>query len=245
MSALSIELDKTALIIVDLQNDFITGSLRVDIAPAKQDPMKLIPKINMFAQTNFKLVIYTRDWHPRNHISFHENLKDWELHPSSKIREKDLAKTFEEVILVNTKGDSYKQMLWPTHCVQHTNGSLFPDCLQIPEGALILDKGTVVDIDCYSAFGLCDQRADTGLHEILTKNGIANVLVCGVATDWCVAATCRDASTLKYNVMLIKDLCCGIDPDAITNTYCELQEKYHVRLTTSHEVRLNMPFDFI
>ena len=77
---------KSALIIVDVQNDFISGSLAIKNCPAKQDGEAVVPLINtLLEQCNFDLVVYSCDWHPKDHISFVDNVKKRSLHASSKV----------------------------------------------------------------------------------------------------------------------------------------------------------------
>ena len=119
---------KTAFIIVDVQNDFISGSL------ALKNGEQIVPEINRILENHeFDSVIYTKDWHPVNHISFHENRELW----GGKTEQE----AFSKVTLKNKLGDDYDQVLWPTHCVQGSNGAELHKDLIVKEGSFEVKKG--------------------------------------------------------------------------------------------------------
>lgn len=130
---------KSALIVVDFQNDFIDGSLSLKKCPLGEDPNTLIPGLNQMV-TLFEQVVYTMDWHPEGHISFIESLGKRKLHESCKIQLKDV-KVGTEVIF-NINGSPVKQKMWPRHCVQGSNGAQLhkslkvkPDCIKVYKGS--------------------------------------------------------------------------------------------------------------
>ncbi|UYV67746.1 hypothetical protein LAZ67_5001866, partial [Cordylochernes scorpioides] len=106
----------SALVVVDVQNDFISGSLAISDCPAGQDGAEVVPVINkMLEEAAFNHVVYSLDWHPEDHVSFVENVTLRELDPSSPVWPAEDAKVFDTVIF---KGDTPPQRLWPRHCVQ-------------------------------------------------------------------------------------------------------------------------------
>ncbi len=177
---------KDALIVVDVQNCFIPGG---SLAVTKGD--EIVPLINTLAKS-FQNVVLTQDWHTPDHVSFASS------HPGKK--------PFE-----STKLAYGKQMLWPDHCVQGTEGANLHKDLAIPTAQLIIRKGYHKDVDSYSAFVEADGKTKTGLDGYLKGRGINSVYVCGLATDFCVAWTALDARKLGFAATVIEDACRGID----------------------------------
>jgi nicotinamidase/pyrazinamidase len=175
-----------ALIVVDVQNCFLPGgSLAVD----KGD--EIIPLINRIARA-FQNVVLTQDWHTARHISF----------ASSHAGKKPF-----DVIDVPYG----KQVLWPDHCVQGTDGAAIHRGIDIPHAQLVIRKGFNPLVDSYSAFIEADGASKTGLDGYLTGRGIKTVYVAGLATDFCVAWTALDARKLGLDAIVIEDACRGID----------------------------------
>ncbi|AMW80209.1 nicotinamidase [Acinetobacter sp. TGL-Y2] len=180
--------ERSALIVVDVQNGFTPGG---NLAVAEAD--QIIPRINEIAQY-FDNIVLTQDWHPENHVSFADNHAN--------------AKPFDTIQL------SYgKQVLWPVHCVQGTSdAALHPD-LNIPQAQLVIRKGFHRHIDSYSAFMEADHKTTTGLAGYLKERGIDSVFVVGIATDFCVAWTAIDAAKMGFKSFVISDATKGIDLD--------------------------------
>ncbi len=175
-----------ALILVDLQNDFVPGGA----LPVK-DGDAVIPVANA-VQASFDLIVATRDWHPADHGSFAAN------HPGKKPG---------DVIELN----GLQQILWPVHCVQNTPGAEFVPGLKTDRITKIFYKGTDPGIDSYSALYDNAHRKSTGLGEYLRERGVDHVYVLGLATDYCVKFTVLDALQEGFAVSLIKDGCRGVD----------------------------------
>lgn len=175
-----------ALILVDIQNDFVPGG-----ALAVPDGDAIVPICNRL-QRSFDLVVATQDWHPANHGSFAAN------HPGRK--EGDVIEL-----------DGLKQVLWPVHCVQDTPGAAFVPTLDTARVARVFRKGTDPRIDSYSGFFDNGHRKATGLEDYLRGKGVGDVYVAGLATDYCVKFTALDARELGFNTYLIEDACRGID----------------------------------
>lgn len=180
------QLDRSALIVVDVQNGFTPGG---NLAVAEAD--QIIPTINDLAQY-FKNIVITQDWHPDHHISFAEN------HPDHQ--------AFDTIELPYGS-----QVLWPKHCVQGTQDAELHPKLDLPTAQLIIRKGYHAEIDSYSAFMEADQKTSTGLAGYLKERGIETVFVVGIATDFCVAWTAIDAAKLGFNSLVISDATKGID----------------------------------
>ncbi len=175
-----------ALILVDLQNDFLPGGA---LAVPRGD--EVIPIANRLVG-HFGFVVATRDWHPPDHSSFASQ------HPGHAVG---------DVIEVG----GVAQVLWPDHCVQGTKGAEFSAALNDAAISEIVTKGTSRDIDSYSGFFDNNQRQATGLLDILQRSGITRVHVMGLATDYCVKFTALDALKLGFETNLVLEGCRGVD----------------------------------
>ena len=189
-----------ALILVDIQNDFLPGG-----ALAVPDGDKVVPVINRL-QPLFPIVVATQDWHPANHRSFAAN------HPGRRI--------FEQIEL-----NGRPQTLWPVHCVQKTQGVELAATLNRQGIARVFPKGTDAGIDSYS--GLFDnaRHMSTGLSEWLKAQGVTEVYVCGLATDYCVKFTALDAARMGFKTHFIEDASRGVNlrPDDVKNAVEEMK----------------------
>jgi nicotinamidase/pyrazinamidase len=167
-----------ALIVVDMQRDFMPGG-----ALPVPEGDKIIPRCNSYIEEFRKrgaLIVATRDWHPPNHISFRE------------------------------QGGP-----WPAHCVRNTPGAEF--VVDLPADAVIVSKATEPDKEAYSGF------EGTNLADILKKNGVKRVYVCGVATEYCVKATALDAVRHGFEVYLLRDAVKGIKPEDEEKALLEME----------------------
>lgn len=176
----------TALLIIDVQNDFCPGGA---LAVAGGDAV--VPLINELAR-RFATVVITQDWHPAGHISFAAE------HPGKA--------PFESITLPYGP-----QTLWPTHCVMASEGSALHPGLEVPQANLIIRKGSNRLIDSYSAFLEADRTTRTGLDGYLTSRGVTEVFLCGLATDYCVAWSAEDAVAFGFAATVIEDACRAID----------------------------------
>jgi nicotinamidase/pyrazinamidase len=178
--------DKSVLLVIDVQNCFLPGG-----SLAVKDGDQVVPVINRIARS-FANVVMTQDWHTAGHVSFASS------HSGRK--------PFETIDL------SYgKQVLWPDHCVQGTDGAALSKDLTIPQAELILRKGFHKDVDSYSAFTEADGKTSTGLAKYLEARGLRRVFVAGLATDFCVAWSALDARKAGFETYVIEDACRGID----------------------------------
>lgn len=177
-----------ALLIVDLQNDFLPGGA----LPVPHGD-EVIPIINKL-QEQFELIVASKDWHPTNHVSFATQHKK---------------KPGEHVIV----GDVIQE-LWPVHCVQNTHGAEFPNALNTSNITHVILKGTDPDLDTYSAFYDGIRKRDTGLAGFLREKGVDELFVVGLATDYCVKHTVLDALDLDFDVKVIKEGCRAIGDES-------------------------------
>jgi nicotinamidase/pyrazinamidase len=174
------------LVVIDVQNDFCSGG-----ALAVPDANAIVPLVNGLIR-NFRRVIFTQDWHPSGHVSFASS------HPGTR--------TFDRIPL-----PSGEQVLWPDHCVEETRGAAFHPGLDVPTDATIVRKGIRRNIDSYSAFFENDRQTPVGLDALLRASGVRDIMLAGLATDYCVLHTALDARALGYEVGVVEPACRGID----------------------------------
>jgi nicotinamidase/pyrazinamidase len=176
-----------ALILVDIQNDFLPGG-----ALAVPHGDEVVPIANEL-MLQYDLVVATQDWHPAAHLSFAE------MHPGKEVGD------------VIELGEVKDQRLWPVHCVQGTRGAEFAPGLNLAGIQHVVQKGTNPAIDSYSGFFDNSRVHATGLEAILRRAGVTEVHVLGLATDYCVQATAIDAVKLGFRVTLISRGCRGVE----------------------------------
>jgi nicotinamidase/pyrazinamidase len=174
-----------ALVIVDVQSDFCPGG-----ALAVEDGDAVVPVINRL-QEHYDLVVAAQDWHPRHHGSFAV----------------EHGKSPGEVVEL----DGLQQTLWPVHCVQGEPGAELVAELDRERIARVFRKGTDPRVDSYSGFFDNGHRQATGLAEYLKSNGVMEVHVAGLATDYCVKYTALDARELGFDTCVVADACRGVD----------------------------------
>lgn len=176
----------SALLIVDLQNDFLPGGA---LAVAEGD--RVIPIANALA-ARFALVVATQDWHPASHESFAAN------HPGRRPGE-----------IIDLHG--VQQILWPVHCVQGTPGADFAPALAREAIMEVFRKGTDPAVDSYSGFYDNARRHSTGLEPWLRTRDVDEIFVAGLATDYCVRATALDAVGDGFTTHVVVDACRGVN----------------------------------
>lgn len=176
------------LIIVDIQNDFLSGG-----SLAVPGGNEVIPVINQI-QKDFGLVVATQDWHPQDHKSFAAE------HPGKK--------EFETIDL-----NGLQQVLWPVHCVQASFGAELHKDLDSTNIEAIFRKGMDAEIDSYSGFFDNGRHRNTGLSGYLKDRQVSEVFVCGLAADYCVYFTANDALDLGFRATIIESAVQPIDPE--------------------------------
>ncbi len=199
---------KRALIVVDIQKDFLPGGA---LAVPKGD--LIIQFVVNLLQTghHYDLIVISQDWHPEDHGSFassHDGAEPFQLGELAGL----------------------PQMLWPDHCVEGTNGArLFEEIEQVlaqieAAGRPIhfVKKGQDPEVDSYSAFFDNARRRDTGLRSTLIEHGITDVDVVGLALDYCVKATALDAASLGFVTRVLLKGSRAVDPSAETEVLAEL-----------------------
>ncbi len=177
---------KSALIVVDVQNCFVTGGT----LPVK-DGEAVVPVINKLSAA-FRNIVVTQDWHTPGHASFAST------YPGKK--------AFETTRLAYGT-----QVLWPDHCVQGTDDANLHKDLKLPTAQIIIRKGFHKEMDSYSAFDEADHKTATGLAGYLKQRGIKTLYITGLATDFCVAWTAMDARKAGFDVYVIEDATRAID----------------------------------
>jgi len=204
--------NNTALLIIDVQNDFCPGGR----LPVREGD-RVVPVINRI-MSSFSLIIATQDWHPADHISFASN------HEGKK--------PFDTVKL-----DDIEQVLWPEHCVIGTEGADFHPDLDTDRFRLILRKGTNNRLDSYSAFFENDRKTSTGLSFFLKGLGIHRVYLCGLAADVCVFYSAMDAVHAEFDTFFIFDATRGVDVhEGNVQKAMREMEKEGVRITDSDAI---------
>ena len=201
-----------ALLVIDIQNDFLPGG---SLAVPGGD--QIIPLVNEL-MPEYPLVVATQDWHPENHGSFANN------HPGKNVGK------FVEL-------DGLEQILWPAHCIAGSDGARFSDKLDTQRLDHIVRKGNDPKIDSYSGFHDNGHRKSTGLTKLLRDQGVTEVHLCGLATDYCVKFTALDALLESFKVTLIKDACRGVNlnPNDVSETLARLESE-GVEILTSEEI---------
>ena len=177
---------QSVLVVVDVQTDFCTGG-----PLAVPDAEAILPVVNGLMR-DFRRVVLTQDWHPPDHVSFASS------HPGRSV--------FERVAL-----PSGQQVLWPDHCVAGTSGAAVHPALEIPADVVVVRKGMRREIDSYSAFFENDRATPVGLDALLRGFDAREVVLVGLATDFCVLFTALDGRRLGYDVTVIESGCRGLD----------------------------------
>ncbi len=184
------------LVLVDLQYDFMPGG-----ALGVPNGDEVIPVANRLAAPDFvrrngtrrfDLIVATQDWHPPDHGSFAAQ------HPGCKPG---------DVIVLG----GLPQILWPVHCVQDTPGAALVAELDTRRFARVFHKGVDPTMDSYSAFFDNGHRHATGLGDYLHEQGVTDVYLAGLATDYCVKYSALDARELGFRTWVISDACRGVN----------------------------------
>lgn len=175
-----------ALIVVDIQNDFLPGGALA--VPRGDETVAIANRLMPL----FSTVVLTADWHPADHSSFasqHAGKSPYDVVPMPY----------------------GNQVLWPDHCVAGTSGADFAAGLETVRAHAVIRKGTDKNCDSYSGFLAADRKTPTGLAGYLKSRGVTTVFVCGLATDFCVAWTAQDAAAAGFKTYLIEDASRAID----------------------------------
>lgn len=207
--------DNDALIIVDLQNDFMPKG----VLPVTEGDEIISPINNLTKQFHKRdnIIVMTQDWHPPKHLSFAS---------SHKKKPYDL---FE--------AEGIGPVLWPDHCIQGTKGAAFHSKVATQFTKAIIRKGYHKNVDSYSAFIENDKKTPTGLSGYLTSLNKRRIFLCGLALDYCVYYSAIDGRNLGFEVIIITDLSKGIDqpPGHLTSTLNHMKQQA-VKFTDSKNI---------
>ncbi|KDR85682.1 hypothetical protein GALMADRAFT_51791 [Galerina marginata CBS 339.88] len=207
-----------ALVVIDMQNDFVSGSLAV---PGGET---IIDSINCLIDLPFRLRIATRDFHPDNHVSFADTQKNalfskvMIYHPDDK----------EQLFGI-------EQVMWPVHCVGYTDGSDFVPKLNSKVFDAVIHKGTHPDIESYSAFRDIWGKSETDLPRLLKEKEVTDVFFVGLAGDYCVKYTAIDAAEYGYNTWVVTDAIKSIAEDE--TVHFDQMQKKGIKFTTAVDVK--------
>ena len=170
------------------------------------DGRDVVPIINRLLDLPFTIKVATKDWHPRDHISFASN------HPG-----KEAYSDFTTVINPNNASETYESRLWPDHCVQDTPGAALIPELDQSKLDRIIEKGQRKEVEMYSAFydPLVNPRiSDSGLAGVLKEKGVTDVFVVGLAADYCVKATAVDAQKEGFRTCIVEEGTRAVDGES-------------------------------
>lgn len=203
---------RRALLLIDLQNDFVAGGALA--VPRGREVIAIANKL----MPDFDIVVATLDWHPADHQSFASQ------HAAVAVYD-------------NFELDGLPQTAWPDHCVEGTWGAELVAELNQSEIDFRIYKGTDRRIDSYSGFFDNGHRKATGLSELLRREGVNEVFVMGLATDYCVLYSALDAVREGFSTTVIVDGCrgVGIRPEDISNAFVAMSAA-GIRLVRSDEV---------
>ncbi len=195
---------RSALLVVDVQPDFLPGgALPVDHGDEVLEPIG-----RLMSRDLFPLSVATQDWHPLGHASFASS------HPGRK--------PFDTISL-----HGHEQTLWPDHCVQGTPGAELYADLPWDRVSAIIRKGTDPDVDSYSGFrnnwNAAGDRPPTGLAGYLRERGVRDVIICGLARDYCVKWSAEDAVADGFRVVVLWDLTRPVDPRSDARVRSDLE----------------------
>jgi nicotinamidase/pyrazinamidase len=172
---------KDVLLVVDVQNDFVSGSVAIP------DALGVIPVINRIS-LGFSHVVFTQDWHPQGHISFASSHRG--MQPGDTVVAQYGAQT-----------------LYADHCLQGEPGADLAPGLDLRNAVLRLHKGCRIDVDSYSAFTENDRHTTTGLEAYLRARSIERVFAAGLSLYGCVRHSSLDALNAGFSAFIIEDAC--------------------------------------
>lgn len=191
----------SALLVVDLQNDFLPGG-----ALGVKGGDQIVPLIDSLVKKPFDVIVASKDWHPKGHVSFASR---HHVTPGHVVQLPDS-----------------EQILWPDHCVQKSQGAEFCPGWDVSKVEAVFYKGIDPEIDSYSAFFDNQHRRSTGLASYLREKGIETLYIAGLTTEYCVAYSVHDAIQLGFKTYVVLDACRGVElhPGDVENAERKMQE---------------------
>ncbi|MCP2045825.1 bifunctional nicotinamidase/pyrazinamidase [Pontibacter sp. HSC-36F09] len=197
-----------ALLLIDIQNDFLPGG-----ALGVPEGDQIIPIVNQI-QDHFDLIVATQDWHPTDHKSFASN------HEGKN--------PFETTELLGLP-----QVLWPDHCLQGTTGADLASALEVNKIEAIFRKGTNPEIDSYSGFYDNGRLKSTGLADYLRGKGVTQLYLAGLAADYCVYYSAKDALDEGFETFVLEDAVRAISSEGYEAARKDILEKGGRRIQSS------------
>jgi len=193
-----------ALILVDIQYDFLPGgALAVGEGDAILEPVRRLLERDAFA-----LAVATQDWHPPGHVSFASSHRG--------------RRAFETIDV-----HGHPQTLWPDHCVQGTRGAELHPSIPWEHVSAVIRKGADAATDSYSGFrnnwDPAGQRPPTGLAGYLRERGVEEVVLCGLARDFCVKWSAEDAAAAGFRTTVLWDLTRPVQPSSDAEVRADLE----------------------
>ena len=214
---MKLEINKTLLLLIDVQNDFCRGG-----ALAVNDGDAVVSPLNSLSRALYQKggrIAATQDWHCEGHISFassHSGKKPGDIIETPLVKE---------------------QILWVDHCVQGTQGAAFHPDLDVKPVSVIIRKGFNQSLDSYSAFFENDRKTGTGLEGYLRSLEIENVIIGGIATDYCVFYSAMDCNNLGFNTIIAEDAIRGVGfPENSIETAVNKMKSNGIIFLTSDEL---------
>ncbi|MGH7566053.1 MAG: nicotinamidase [Gemmatimonadota bacterium] len=190
---LSFDRDRSALLLVDIQPDFLPGGA----LPTHEGDAILKPVARLLAADPFGLYVATQDWHPPGHVSF-----------ASSHEGRDPMERIEMY--------GHEQILWPDHCIQRTDGAALHPGVDWNGFSAIIRKAVDPRVDSYSAirnnWNPDGERPPTGLAGYLRERGVEQVFIAGLARDYCVKWSAEDCVDEGFTTYVIWDLSRPVDP---------------------------------
>ena len=198
--------DGDALVVVDVQNDFIPGGA-LPVAEGDKIVQPINALMRRFAAAGLTVVL-TQDWHNPDHLS-----------SASQHAGKEPYDLFE--------APGLGPVLWPDHCVQGTAGAAFHQELSTDLAHAVIRKGYHRHVDSYSGFLENDHATETGLDGYLRNRGVRRILIVGLAFDYCVFFTASDGMDKGYEVIVIRDLSrpVGSPENSVSNAMLTMAQK--------------------
>ncbi|KAK9899729.1 Isochorismatase hydrolase [Cystobasidium minutum MCA 4210] len=234
---------KTALLIVDVQNDFLPPDGKLEVENGRD----ILPNIQALLDEErnwpWAKVVASQDFHPPGHVSFVTS------HPGCQ------DKVFKPIRVRTPQGEDIDQILWPEHCIQGTSGCELEASIQKAlqtwdaKGKYhLVQKGTHKDMDAYSAFAsptspsitqsyrsnpALDTTSASPLASYLKANQIMRLAIVGIATDVCVKATAEDALTCGFEIVLVKQAMKGVNAENSEKALQDLGSRKGVQIVES------------
>eukprot|EP00095_Tigriopus_kingsejongensis_P008851 maker-scaffold15_size728074-snap-gene-3.15 protein:Tk08851 transcript:maker-scaffold15_size728074-snap-gene-3.15-mRNA-1 annotation:"pyrazinamidase nicotinamidase" len=225
----------SAFVVVDVQNDFISGNLSISECPAGHHGEEVIEPINKLSDSvPFDVFCYSLDWHPSDHLSFVDNVHKGVIHETSPIQ--DASKTAVYDTVVFTGPPMTEMTLWPRHCVQESWGAEFHKDLKVLEQGYVVHKGINPNVDSFSAFYDNKKLSHTELEAYLRSKNVTDIFVCGIAYDVCVGHTAFHGLELGFRTILVDNCSRGINMDNINITKDKIKNG-HGLIIQSPEVK--------